>query len=260
MTGFCCMPLRRDAGLSARRPANRGPARQSTIERGARRMEAVARRFLAKDAQPPAPGQWSAALLLIPAVKLIAAADYVAGSGLPGETTREISAIPRTARVQSVIDDLNKLVLSSKDAAPFMKSPHARCYQAACAIQIVLYNAGYATAYRVMGIWDGSGVDMRNHVVVLAKMDGVAFFVDITAHQFPELGFDGALIDIEPNAMARFLAQGSVLIKYRDFPTYGPAQAFADFGLLSVAQSPLDGAMVARPFPAWYEPDSIRSP
>lgn len=191
-------------------------------------------------------------VLLHHAALLATAADYVAGAGLARETTREITAIERTPRVQREIDRLTGLVASNKDLASFIKAPHAKCYEASRVVYDVLFRAGYVAQLRVLGMWDGIGDDLRNHMVVLAKMDGVVFFVDITAHQFPEVGTEGPLVDIEPNAMARFIAGGTALIKYCDFSYYGPALAFASYSLLSVARQPLAGATVLKPFPEWY--------
>ncbi|TAM55566.1 MAG: hypothetical protein EPN57_02225 [Paraburkholderia sp.] len=251
--GFCCLPpTKRDARPAPSRLAHRGSVRAATIESGRRRMELVGRRLPAPGLQPEPSADRPVLALLHHAALLATAADYVAGIGLSRETTREIAAIGRTPRVQREIDRLTGLIASNKDLACFIETPHAKCYEASRVVYDVLFKAGYVTQLRVLGMWDGIGDDLRNHMVVLARMDGVVFFVDITAHQFPEVGIKGPLVDIEPNAMARFIAGGTALIKYCDFSYYGPALAFASYSLLSGAQQPLAGATVLKPFPDWY--------
>lgn len=251
--GFCCLPAtKRDARPAPSRQARPGSVRAATIESGRRRMELAARRLPSPGLRAEPSGDRPVLALLHHAALLATAADYVAGIGLSCETTREIAVIERTPRVQREIDRLTRLIASSKDLARFIKTPHAKCYEASRVACDVLFRAGYVTQLRVLGMWDGIGDDMRNHMVVLARMDGVVFFVDITAHQFPEVGVEGPLVDIEPNAMARFIAGSAALIKYCDFSYYGPALAFASFSLLSVAQQPLAGATVVKPFPDWY--------
>ncbi len=185
------------------------------------------------------------------------------GSVRSGRLKHASSEVVRTFRVgaqelrsPSVTKDLKEigaLVKGDRQIQKFLSCPKEGCEAALEPVIAALKGAGYETRVRGMYLWSNANIDApKNHFLVLAKKDGVEYAVDVTAGQFSEFGFSGALIDTE-EAWARTLhdAARRTLIKYRDFNT--PQAARSAFHPLKAVgpTDALEGSIILSS-PRWY--------
>lgn len=186
-----------------------------------------------------------------------------AGSGRSGRLKHAASEVVRTfspgaqdLRSPSVTNDLKEigaLVRGDRQIQKFLSCPREGCEAALEPVIAALKGAGYETRVRGMYLWSNANIDApKNHFLVLAKKHGVDYAVDVTAGQFSEFGFSGALINTE-EAWAKTLhdAARRTLIKYRDFKT--PQAARSAFHPLKAVgpTDALEGSVILSS-PRWY--------
>lgn len=174
---------------------------------------------------------------------------------------REIPVIVKTKQMVDEIENLNNFVRSNQRVQSYMDDPAGKCFDAMCALAEPLYEAGYKPRYRGVGIWDdvdGSDIGFRNHFVIIAEKDGVAYAVDPTAAQFPDLGINEPIVDIEENWAAKYVSHGNALFKYQDHFTPNIAGAFGSSMAIGRPDDSFGGATVPAPVPQWYEALMLR--
>lgn len=172
------------------------------------------------------------------------------------EVVRTFRAGVQELRSPSVTKDLKEigaLVKGDRQIQKFLSCPKEGCEAALEPVIAALKGAGYETRVRGMYLWSNANIDApKNHFLVLAKKGGVEYAVDVTAGQFSEFGFSGALINTE-ETWARTLhdAAKRTLIKYRDFNT--PQAARSAFHPLKAVgpTDALEGSIILSS-PRWY--------